>query len=70
MMQAARVLLVEDDVNSARLLKDLLTAKGAAVVTHENNGVDAIERAKRESFDLIILDLRLPGKTVSSWLRI
>ncbi|MGI9860527.1 response regulator [Moorella naiadis] len=61
MMQTARVLLVEDDVNSARLLKDLLTAKGA-VVTHENNGVDAIERAKKESFDLIILDLRLPGE--------
>jgi CheY-like chemotaxis protein len=49
MLQTARILLVEDDVNSARLLKDLLTAKGA-VVSHENNGVDAIKQAQEECF--------------------
>lgn len=56
-----KILVVEDDAHSARLLCDLLTAQGAIVVC-ENNGPAAIERAEKESFDLVLLDLRLPGQ--------
>lgn len=57
--RSAKVLVVEDDQNSATLLTDLLTAHGHSVLT-ESSGFAATERAKEELVDLVILDLRLP----------
>ncbi|WP_025773800.1 response regulator [Neomoorella thermoacetica] len=56
-----KVLIIEDDPYSARLLTDLLTSQ-SAIVDCENNGLTAIQRAQEDNFDLIILDLRIPGK--------
>jgi putative nucleotidyltransferase with HDIG domain len=56
-----RILVADDDQNSARLMSDFLRAKGAAV-TYENNGNDAIKSIREHIFDLVILDLRLPGE--------
>ncbi|SMB98649.1 Response regulator receiver domain-containing protein [Thermanaeromonas toyohensis ToBE] len=56
-----KILVIEDDPNSARLLHDLLTRQGAIVVC-ENNGPAAMARIEKENFDLILLDLRLPGQ--------
>lgn len=60
-LQGKRVLIVEDDPNSARLFTDLLHTKGA-VITHVNNGIDAIRYVNDNICDLVILDLRLPGE--------
>lgn len=55
-----RILLVEDDADIARLitlhLEDL-----DAQLRHADRGDDALELALAETWDLIILDLRLPG---------
>ncbi len=58
-LDGRKILIVDDDQNSSRLLADFLHAKGA-VITCENNGIDAIRRIDDGIFDLAILDLRLP----------
>lgn len=58
---SARILLVEDDPGVALTVADLLTAEGYQVQT-EADGLSGFERGLREKFDLLILDLMLPGK--------
>ncbi|MDP3071806.1 MAG: response regulator transcription factor [Opitutaceae bacterium] len=63
-----RVLVVEDEIKVAALLKGGLMEHGFAVETcHDGNS--AIERAMNESFDAIILDIMLPGRDGLSVLR-
>ena len=61
MQPGTKVLIAEDDPNSARLITDYLTAKGA-LVTWKDNGSEALKEVQSESYDLLILDLRLPEK--------
>ncbi|MDR1320635.1 MAG: response regulator [Gracilibacteraceae bacterium] len=55
------ILVVEDDRNSRLLLVDFLSAHGWRVSEAED-GLTAIELAKKEKFAAVILDLRLPGE--------
>jgi DNA-binding response OmpR family regulator len=55
-----RVLLVEDDVELARLTADYLNLRGLVVLI-EHDGGAALERIRREQPDLIVLDVMLPG---------
>lgn len=55
-----KILIIEDDISIAELEKDYLEINGFDVKL-ENSGVKGIERARNEKFDLIILDLMLPG---------
>ena len=55
-----RILIVEDDPSLASGLARILEAEGYAVdVT--SRGEQAIDAARRERFDLVILDIGLPG---------
>ena len=55
-----RVLLVDDDRMNVELFVDSLAADGHEV-TVERDGPAGRERALRESFDVLILDIQLPG---------
>ncbi len=55
-----RILLVEDDLRLAALVREFLTSKGFAVDT-EVRGDLAPDRIIDENPDLVILDLMLPG---------
>lgn len=55
-----RVLYVEDDSASQRLVKKGLAADGIEVIV-ACDGVRAIEMLKHEHFDALILDIMLPG---------
>lgn len=55
-----RILIVEDETAIAELEKDYLELSGFEVEI-ENDGDQGLERALKEEFDLIILDLMLPG---------
>ena len=56
-----RILVVEDEPGIALGLEDDLTLEGYAVeVLHD--GVTASKRAREAPFDLIVLDVMLPGK--------
>ncbi|MFC3080210.1 response regulator [Phenylobacterium terrae] len=56
----ARVLLVEDNPVNALLARALLTREGCAV-THVPSGQAALEAAELAPFDLVLMDMRMPG---------
>ncbi len=57
-----RILVVEDEPKVAEALKEGLTQEGYRVVaTH--SGEDAFFQANAEEYDLILLDLMLPGRS-------
>ena len=58
---SARILLVEDEPGLVLTLSDLLAAEGHAVES-ATDGRTALARAAAERFDLVILDVMLPGK--------
>jgi CheY-like chemotaxis protein len=55
----ARILLVEDFEDSRRVLRQLLEIEGFQVLEAED-GEQGIETARRETLDLILMDLSLP----------
>ncbi|MCH8276101.1 MAG: response regulator transcription factor [Bacteroidetes bacterium] len=57
-----RILIVEDEPSIAIRLEDDLTLEGYAVVVVDD-GVVAVKRALEDDFDLMILDVMLPGKS-------
>jgi two-component system, OmpR family, alkaline phosphatase synthesis response regulator PhoP len=57
-----RILLVEDEPSLVVTLTDRLEAEGYAVET-ASDGVSALERARREAFDVVLLDIALPAKS-------
>jgi DNA-binding response OmpR family regulator len=54
--------VVEDDAKTAELVALYLSHAGHRVVT-ERSGAVALERVQAESFDLLLLDIMLPGAT-------
>ncbi len=56
----ARLLIVEDDASALRLIEFSLQQEGYDVTT-ATNGLTGLKKAQNEKFDLIILDLMLPG---------
>src|SRR5881296_1340345 len=55
-----RILVVEDDVQLAKQVASALTEAGHdSVIVH--NGERALDKAKETPFDLIVLDIILPG---------
>jgi len=59
-MSASRVLVVEDDARLGATLKRVLAAEGHDVEVAPD-GNDALRRARDRSFDLVVLDVMLPG---------
>ncbi|MCP4133046.1 MAG: response regulator [bacterium] len=58
-MESLRVLIVEDEMMSALLLKKMLIYKGHRVIDIVINGRDAIDSAIKHKPDLIISDIML-----------
>lgn len=57
---ANTVLLVEDEQKTAEMLKQALESE-SILVTWVTEGKSALEKIGKGKFDLIILDLKLPG---------
>jgi CheY-like chemotaxis protein len=57
---AARILVVDDEPEIRELLGLTLSAEGWLVEEAES-GPDALERCRRESFDMVVLDYLMPG---------
>ncbi|MEW6282115.1 MAG: response regulator, partial [Candidatus Eremiobacterota bacterium] len=60
MLEAAAILVVEDDVNLLSLLCELLEEEGHSVVS-ASSGEEALQHAARVPFDLIVVDVRMGG---------
>jgi len=60
MATPARILVVDDTPQNVKLLTDLLTVKGYAVVTAAS-GPEALVRIEADRPDLVLLDVVMPG---------
>ena len=64
----ARILIAEDEPGISGLLSEEFHADGFTTAIAED-GIDALAMAETEAFDLLVLDLGLPGKDGLSVLR-
>ena len=65
------VMIVEDNELNMKLFNDLLEAKGYRTVKTKN-GMEALDLARAEKPDLILMDIQLPevsGLEVTRWLK-
>ncbi|MFO7654924.1 MAG: response regulator [Candidatus Krumholzibacteriia bacterium] len=60
MKEEIRLLIVDDEVPFLRTMAERLRLRGFDVTTAER-GEDALEIARREKFDLALIDLKMPG---------
>ena len=59
-MKKIRLLIVDDEENIRILFKEELEDEGYEVET-ASNGFTALEKFKKGVFDLIVLDIKMPG---------
>lgn len=55
------LLMVDDDDLFRKMMGDVLTSVGDYDVSTSDSGQDAIEKLKKDRFDVILLDYRMPG---------
>ena len=56
----ARILIVDDDRVNRHLIRGLLASKGYTQIFEAADGIEALELKKKQSPDLILLDLHMP----------
>jgi CheY-like chemotaxis protein len=54
-----KILVVDDDVLNLQLMRILLTQEGHQVDV-ASNGLEAFDAIKRQQFDIVFMDLRMP----------
>ena len=59
-MSAGRILVVDDDPQIRRVMRVTLTGQGYEV-DDAKNGESALEKIREERFDLVLLDMNMPG---------
>jgi DNA-binding NtrC family response regulator len=67
-MKGARILLVDDEVDFTENMSRLLQNRGY-VVTAVHSGQDAIEALDHKPYDIMVLDMKMPGMDGISTLR-
>jgi DNA-binding NtrC family response regulator len=60
MSKQPRILIVEDDRDNARALERLMASWGYDAVT-ASSGHEAVERGRREAYDVVLTDIRMEG---------
>lgn len=55
-----KILVVDDEENIRLLFKEELQDEGFDVDVAQN-GYEAIEKVKKEEYDLVVLDIKMPG---------
>ncbi len=58
---AEKILIVDDEPDMLKLLSMILREKTPYEITTTNNPIEALELAKKGTFDLVISDLKMPG---------
>ncbi|MEP7097997.1 MAG: response regulator, partial [Dokdonella sp.] len=61
-MTRNRILLADDDVELAQLLRDFLAREGFEVIL-AHTADDALAAARTETFDALVLDVMMPGRS-------
>ena len=58
-----RFLIADDHELVRRGMRSIVESRGNVDVSEAQNGIEAVERTKREKFDLVILDVSMPGRS-------
>jgi two-component system, OmpR family, response regulator len=59
-MRRAKILLVDDEVAFANNISKLISKRGYDIIT-VYNGESAVQAVDEQDFDVIVLDLKMPG---------
>ena len=59
-MSEGRILVVDDDPQIRRTMKTTLTARGYEV-SDSRSGEEALDKLRLETYDLVLLDMNMPG---------
>ena len=59
-MTSARILVVDDEPQIRRVMRATLVARGYMVST-ARHGEEALEKVREERYDLVLLDMNMPG---------
>lgn len=62
-MKEAAILLVDDEQSIVELLQTVLLKEGFTIIDSASSAEAAIEACKHNSYDIIILDVMLPGRS-------
>jgi two-component system chemotaxis response regulator CheY len=65
----AKILISDDSILARKQLKDVISAYGSPTFFEASNGQDAIDLYKRESPDLVFLDIVMPVKDGNAAIR-
>jgi CheY-like chemotaxis protein len=60
--QKGKIMLVDDEITHRKLIKTVLGSKKYDFI-EVSSGIDAIELFKTEKFDMVLMDLNMPGLT-------
>lgn len=60
LLSGKRLLVVDDETFILEMIQEILSSQGAEVVG-KGNGPEALEALRRESFDLVLSDIKMPG---------
>ena len=60
-MSEGRILVVDDDPQIRRTMKTTLSARGYEV-SDSRSGEEALDKLRSETYDLILLDMNMPGR--------
>ena len=67
-----KILLAEDQAMVRGALAALLTLAGGVSITQASDGDEALSLLKQQSFDLLLTDIEMPGRTgleLATWLK-
>jgi signal transduction histidine kinase len=59
-LEGKQILVIDDEIQITQLIFDILTRHGAKIDV-ANSGVEALELIKKNNYDIIICDQRMPG---------
>ncbi|MCX6216826.1 PAS domain S-box protein [Spirosoma sp.] len=59
LLQTKRILLVEDNAMNRLVVTTILKPYGITIV-EETNGYNAVERLRKETFDIVLMDVQMP----------
>ncbi len=60
-MNSPKILIVDDEQDTRQTLNHYLSSRMECEIVEASNGYEAIEQLKRIPFDLMLLDISMPG---------
>ncbi len=61
MTQIPKILIVDDEEHTRKVLNEYLSNRISCEIIEASNGYEAIEKLQKDTIDLILLDITMPG---------